>query len=255
MVLNEYIYVNNRRLDAYFEQISSPLAYDKVPSIKVKLSLTGLEVGGEQSQNARAFSMHEKISKLQTYLKGHNQILNHSPFIGQSEAQPFVLESLYAKRVFIPPKSRAHDREIPEWFKGLSLWISTRPVRNDGREDGRTFLFEEAFYADSKIETASAYSALTMLRNEFVPLSEFTVAAQTLVCSKSDQDESNLKFSENPLEFLAGLGAIIASDERLITSLYRLRTYFLEPTNLINGKKWKPNVVGYPIFITAGSTA
>ena len=35
--ITEYIYVNGPRLDAYFEQISSPVAYDKVPSIDVRL--------------------------------------------------------------------------------------------------------------------------------------------------------------------------------------------------------------------------
>ncbi len=30
MPLVEYLYVDERRLDAYFEQISSPVTYDKV---------------------------------------------------------------------------------------------------------------------------------------------------------------------------------------------------------------------------------
>ncbi len=31
MALVEYLYVDDKRLDSYFEQISSPVTYDKVP--------------------------------------------------------------------------------------------------------------------------------------------------------------------------------------------------------------------------------
>jgi hypothetical protein len=247
MELSEYIYVNTQRLDAYFEQISSSLAYDKVPKISVDFSLLGPKVGAEQTRNARGFSTHEKITKLVQYLMKHDQLLNDSPFLTASDDKPFVMHNLYAKRVFIPPI--ADSLKVPDWFKGLSMWISTRSSNNEGR----VYLLEGLRHADNKIEFISAYSSLNMLRQEFLVLSEFSIVAGTLNDRVlSDEDESAVTFSTNPLEFLAGLGAQLIPEERYITSLYRLRTHFLEKIHSGSEKKWKPNVVGYPIFIAAG---
>ena len=52
MKLAEYIYVDERRLNSYFEQLSSPIAYDKVPTWKASLSLTGPTAGGAQPPSA-----------------------------------------------------------------------------------------------------------------------------------------------------------------------------------------------------------
>jgi len=246
VALSEYIYVNTQRLDAYFEQISSPFAYDKVPSISVDFSLLGPKVGAEQTRNARAFNTHEKITKLLAYLGKHDQILNDSPFLEASDDKPFVMHNLYAKRIFIPPI--ADSLKVPDWFKGLGMWISTRSSNNDGR----VYLLEDLRQADGKIEFMSAYSSLNMLRQEFVILSEYSIVAGTLNDSVLPDEDQSVAFSTNPLEFLARLGAQLLPEERYITSLYRIRTFFLEQSHSEGEKKWKPNVVGYPIFITAG---
>ena len=46
MSLIEYVYVDEKRLDAYFEQISSPVTYDKVPEWNADISITGPKAGG-----------------------------------------------------------------------------------------------------------------------------------------------------------------------------------------------------------------
>ena len=51
MSLEEYLYVDDRRLDTYVEQLGAPIAYDKVPTWTAKLSLLGparaeVNVGG-----------------------------------------------------------------------------------------------------------------------------------------------------------------------------------------------------------------
>jgi hypothetical protein len=49
--LTEYLYCDEHSLDSYFEQISHPVAYDKVPVWKAALSLTGPTAGCKGSGN------------------------------------------------------------------------------------------------------------------------------------------------------------------------------------------------------------
>ena len=246
MALTEYIYVNTPRLDAYFEQISSPLAYDKIPTISVSLSLVGPKAGAVQSRNARAFTTHEKITKLVKYLREHDQLLDNVPFAEASDNKPFVMHDLHANRVFIPPIT---DRAgVPDWFKGLGLWISN-PTET---YQGRVYLLEDLRQADREIEFISAYSSLNMLRQEFLILSDLSIAGGVLNGRTSSvEHESEVSFSANPLEFLARLGAHLNPEARHITTLYRLRAHFYEESGSETEKKWKPTIVGYPVFISS----
>jgi len=68
MALKEYLYIDERRLNSYFEQISSPVKYDKVPVWKASISLTGPNAEGQQARFARPYTKHEKIEKLNEYV-------------------------------------------------------------------------------------------------------------------------------------------------------------------------------------------
>ncbi|MDV3352755.1 hypothetical protein QGP82_29045 [Leptothoe sp. LEGE 181152] len=71
--LIEYIYIDHKRLDSYFEQISeSPIAYDKVPTWKGGVGLTNLGSEVTQSRFPRPFTTHEKVSNLLEYLRKGN---------------------------------------------------------------------------------------------------------------------------------------------------------------------------------------
>jgi hypothetical protein len=248
--ITDYIYINTARLDAYFEQISSPVAYDKVPSFNVRLSLTGASVGGTQSKQGRQFTTHEKISRLLEHIRKHDQLID-TPFVGGSDSQPFLLESFYARKVFIPPKM--DDLQTPEWLKkGLNFWISTGAAeRSWGVPNGRIYLLEDIKNPD-QMDSVSSWTALSMLRQEYLLFAEYTVAAQYLDDHYSqDEDEFNVKFSENPFTSLAEMGAKVLAEERRITSLFRQRKNFNEPVYENGTKKWRPNIVGYPVFIAA----
>ena len=58
MTLVEYLYVDERRLASYFEQISPVVAYDGVPSWSAGVGLTGIHVDRGQEKHARAFTNH-----------------------------------------------------------------------------------------------------------------------------------------------------------------------------------------------------
>ena len=67
MPLIEYLYVDERRLNSYFEQISSPVGYDKVLVWNAELSLKGPEAEGTQARFARPSTTHEKVTALMKF--------------------------------------------------------------------------------------------------------------------------------------------------------------------------------------------
>ena len=76
--LKEYLYVDQVRLDAYFEQISDPIAYDKVPVWKAGLTLTGPAAENQQARFARPFTRVEKIRRLLRFLQTNQQASRES---------------------------------------------------------------------------------------------------------------------------------------------------------------------------------
>ena len=69
MVLTDYVYVEDNRLNRYFEQISSPVKYETVPIWSGEFSLTGPKAGGTQARFPREKTQHEKISELTEHLE------------------------------------------------------------------------------------------------------------------------------------------------------------------------------------------
>ena len=53
MSLIEYIYIDKSRIDGYFEQISDPVRYDKVPVWNASLGLTGPRAEASQTRQGQ----------------------------------------------------------------------------------------------------------------------------------------------------------------------------------------------------------
>jgi hypothetical protein len=111
----EYLYIDNRRLDNYFEQISSPMRYDKVPTWNVELSLIGPKVAGTQTRLGRAPTTHEKIQQFVDYIRSNNLTTSERPsFLRDSGLEKlFVTETLSARRVHIKCADEV-----------LNIWVS-----------------------------------------------------------------------------------------------------------------------------------
>ena len=217
------------------------------------LSLTGVEVGGTQTREGRPFTTHEKITKLLEHLRKHEQM-----------PAPFMLETFYARKVFIPPAIEG-TKQPNELQKGLGFWISTRVTEGDLNSelspnkdihpdqcDGKIYLLEEMRSCDDQHERwMSSYSALTMLRDEFLDSSEFKDTAKLLPYAERrtpERDQIDHGFFSNPFGFLDKLGAKILPEERHITSLFRIRMMFSDSDP---DGKWRRNLVGYPVFIAS----
>jgi hypothetical protein len=106
MELVEYLYVDEKRLDTYFEQISSPVTYEKVPEWNAEISITGPKAGGKQARFARPYTTHEKISALTKHLEDKGLVEYERPGAKKAKdlGRMFRIERCRAKRVFIPPE-------------------------------------------------------------------------------------------------------------------------------------------------------
>src|ERR1039457_1290260 len=115
--VNEYLFIDKVRVDAYFEQLASTVKLVKLPAWKVAFGLTGPTVEGTQSTAIQTYGVHEKVSTLISKL---------NPFRGEPTAfhgddGDFVFETMNATRAFIPTGvSKRQD------FPGVAIWLATR---------------------------------------------------------------------------------------------------------------------------------
>jgi hypothetical protein len=262
MPLVEYLYVDDQRLEAYFEQISSPVTYDKVPTWNAEIGFTGPKAGGAQQRFARPYTRHEKISKLTKYLEDEGLVEYERADRPISDAEKaFRLETCQAKRVFIPAKQRDSS------LGGLCLWISLMD-RGSGHgasqeqryrqrlPSGNLYLLEGYRDADPP-ELAyvhSPYSSLQLLTGGGLA----RLGSDDSGASRYDDFEPDLSYtsayrgsgrsSVDPTEVLSQHGAQVGP-ARKIRSLYRIRATFTEPTE----PKFTLATFGYPIFIAEGT--
>ncbi len=125
MSIREYIYIDDRRLTTYFDQISDPVSYDKVPQWKAAIGITGPSAEGIQMRAGRPFTRHEKLTTLVQHLTDKKLLALRRPSYSELNEDPrsinsvFRLETLAATEVFLPSESdNATTRH------GLKMWIS-----------------------------------------------------------------------------------------------------------------------------------
>jgi hypothetical protein len=248
MGLLEYLYVDEKRLDSYFEQISSPITYDKIPTWKISLNLTGPTVEGGHERQSRQFTKHEKITTLLKHLEKNGLVDTYRPSGRErwDTAQVFRLETCRALRVFIPPKPESSSS-----FSGLGLWISYAPHPKHNRLEGgpptgALYLLEDFRHDDSNfVDYLSSFSALYVLIDEVRTEMDDTVAGEALI--ENRRNPAGISFSLHPDKFLAALGGQVGP-ARLVQCLYRIRTTLndsgSQPRNAVV-------TIGYPIFMVA----
>jgi hypothetical protein len=139
MEIAEYLYMDHARVNSYFEQVSSPVNYDKIPVWKVALGLAGPSVESTQQRSARPFTEHEKLSKLATAL----------PRAGPESL--FGLSTGQARRATI---SLEKDN-----LKGITFWI----CQHNRKAKHRLYLIESATVKDERMQLFSGFSAMRVL--------------------------------------------------------------------------------------------
>ena len=245
--LVDYLFVDRRRLDDYFEQIipaARPRRRGKSTE-KVSLSVTGPSV--ETSIETAEPSTHDKIVALRTLLALSGNLLGRRPpqipDRGTTRLPQFVLERMRARKVILP---RQLLSAVPS-LREFSVWVSDPDP--DDFTDGHwdfcgTFLYLTEMFIDEGVfgTTYSGCSALQALLN----------AATGRPFLERNFDEPYGRYSAlHPVEKLTALGAQ-TSDERTIDVLYRPRYMTNEQCYVIGGTERRVHdLLAYPIYIAA----
>jgi hypothetical protein len=229
--LREYLYIDRARLDSYFEQISTPVTYDKVPIWKTGIALTGPSAEGQQARFARPFTQHEKIQRVREYLHGNTW--------------PFATLVGTASRVTVPANA-GYSR-----LRGLALWVA-REANN--RDDPKTVCLLEDYKRDpdpdDPVYDGSIYSALVVLLTDMAlqhqsSASEDDIDRQTCEPYPKEGGTVDQQFHRDPIAFLLTKGARVGAEHR-IESLYRTR--FTGEAKRSDGIGYEVTI-GYPIWI------
>jgi len=234
----EYLFVDERRLDSYVEEIAGPVAFDAVPTYKASLSLTGPAVEVSRERRARDFTVHEKLGKLLAHLE-RGGLLEHGRAADPFEDKPtFRLETCVAARALLPPSPGAPP---------FALWICDPPDAEpppERREIGLLYLVEDFRGDDFEGAGHVAISGNTALQMLLLEREENTrrPLEESGLGSRSGREAD---FATRPLELLADLGARVTAPRRIRT-LYRVRATFAE-----EHRDFALVTVGYPIFVAA----
>jgi hypothetical protein len=156
--LTEYLFLDEPRIERYFQQLSAPVRYDKLPVWKVALGLTGPSVEGTQSRPGREFSFNEKLEEVVTHMESEGLIGTSRHSLRNRDDKPFVRETLFARRARIERKE-----------KTLTIWISLQPDEQTVPEDfpsGALYLIEDFRGDDEYPHMVSGYSSLWLLAGE-----------------------------------------------------------------------------------------
>ena len=241
--LIEYLYIDERRLDEYFEQISPPVMYDKVPIWKTVLGLFGPKVEATQSRPGRPFTTHEKVTRFHHHLKKDKLLIEHRPVEpfemelrdDSNSSNQFRLEQMSAQRV----RLNKVDEDIE-----INIWVSLQPdrqIKESRSAVGALFLIEDFRGNDDRVTRISGFSSLWFLVQEMKPLIEL---ANSNIFDQADKIED--RFGEDPIGTLKDLGAQFGPSRR-IQATYRIRVCGME----MGARDHATTTVGYPIVISA----
>jgi hypothetical protein len=235
--LIEYLYVDERRLDSYVEQIGPPIKYDKIPLWSAELSLTGPRASGSQHQHARPWTTHEKIQLLVKHLCSSRQIVKGAPRGSGDDIGPqFGVLISDAFPVLLPP------HESKPNFGGLRLWVSWH--RHISRSDWYLTCLIEDDRAPDQPYSPGALSPFSTL-GALLRAGTLSGIGDTILV-----DEANSEvFDSAPGERLRELGGAVGS-ERKVTALFRVRSRGVKPIRA--HARVVHTVIGYPIFIAEG---
>lgn len=240
--LREYLHIDYRRIDSYFEQISDPIKYDKVPVWKIGMKLTGPSAEGSQVRPGRSYTIQEKIDAILKHL-------HEKQLLGGKNEGAFNLEKRLATQILIPAKKRGLGK--PSLIR---VWISlgnklSLEKGNQGSLNNLILLEDHPVSDDSPWYcAASAYTALLLLGQE-IQEAGYKELAAPLSNPRTSLDTEE-KFAHDPIGFLERLSGRLGS-KRLVLALYRVRTSLGQVRRVLNSDFKADWVVGYSIFIAA----
>jgi hypothetical protein len=242
--LREYLFIDEKRLDLFIDQLETPMLSPTKRTKKVGLSLAGPNIEISEENNRGKLNVHEKIEHLVRALRNRGLLRDKRPQDDHSRAGTFVLETMRARKVVIP---NAHLKATPG-IKHLAVWISDPDPSVFSSEPWvwrGSFLYLTELWLDSQDEGQmwSGRSALQAIAN-------LADGRELLENAKMESWEPLGRGSyDHPVEKLRKCGALVG-DQRQIMSLYKIRYSSNEQCYRWEAEERRVNdVLGYPLFI------
>jgi len=236
--LREYLFVDRRRVNAYFDQIKlgqNRLHVEKASAWSMSLALLELGAKGTEALSFRDPTIIEKLDEVERFIREHFLAL-------ENEERDFVAGE------FVNVECDAHRTVInaSASARTVAMWLSTD--ESSAALGRRWLLLENDQEADAEPELSyynrlSPYSLLGQ-----IALVAMLALREKLVVNALDRFEEGNQL--NPFEFLDTLGANPLPARR-IRALCRVRgvTYHSMPSlNADHGAKCD-GVAAYPIFV------
>jgi hypothetical protein len=253
VTLIEHLYVDVRRVNTYFQQISNPEKRETNASLSIGIALTGPQVSAGVNETRRQYTDQEKLSSVITFLQQSGQLLIGPPrdptdvWKRGSGSGLYVTEVCNSTTVVIHSQSNT-PQALTLWISRASDrqpaidWPDTQPSASgmDARPVGALYLLEDLFGTDAPgVRIASAYSTLLIMGNEVSEtgnsIREFATHGDTTAPDR---------FAQDPVGFLGRLGARIGATKR-VRATYRVRNVFIESADA----RMETVTIGYPIVI------
>lgn len=208
MIWKDYSYIDEKRINTYYEQIASSSTAESAMSSQFSIwpywvNEDKLVISSEEIQPA--YSLYEKAHAVEQYIKHSSQFSSkrHSP---QLKARDFVYfeETVLTQKVVLSEK--------------LSLWISENTwlgTEVNRKTHGHLILAEGTKGNDGEVDFHGGWSTYQMIsRHENVSL----------------EGVDTNKFSLNPIHVLNSMDFSV-SEPKKITALYRVRSTCLDQAN------------------------
>jgi len=236
--LAEYLFLDKPRIERYFQQLSEPVKYDKLPVWKIALSLTGPAVEGTQTHPGREFSFQEKLQKVLDHIQGNGLLSGVRPSLFNEAGREFHSE----KTPFIAETLSARQARIEREGKILTIWVSLQPntFSSDNRFQPTALYLIEDFRGDDEFPSMrSAYSSLWLLAGELRWTNSPSLVSSINELRKQD---ATSHFAIDPIGSLKSIGAEFGP-ERDIHTIYRFRASCFD--------KYVESLttIGYPLLI------
>ncbi len=259
MQLREYIYIDERRVNSYAEQLHPGKVIDKAPEWTAEVSIAGVKASGTQKSVPRDMTIHEKIQLVENSLTAAKPPLlcqldstyYYPMFSGESTR--FVRGEMVAQRLRLDGnvEEDTDARSIIVWgaaapdqdpglISNHSLWRGVCLVEDFPRDDRAPL--------SARLSTYSAFAGLlAAMSSEFLAANQHAhdlVETQSRSMGSLREDIMSLCSDPeicgiDPVSILEGVGAKRIGGPRQISTLFHIRQY----------STWQ--TLGYPIYITA----
>ncbi|GEP52280.1 hypothetical protein FNO01nite_29520 [Flavobacterium noncentrifugens] len=252
--ISEFIYIDERRLNSYVEQINpSSMKYEKIPEWTADLSLISPKITSSRKTYPRNLTTYEKLEILIDFLDKNNFVNKDVTDLIYSFSNdytvdyvPFAWHKITATRLIIQPENESSPC--------IYIWVYSN-YNKDSEKRINICLMEDFIHDDISLPRIpiSVYSSLIgMLINQYDIFKQTTILNNeefSAIKKLNNYHEYSKKYSvlmskfigQNVIDVLVNAGAKIISPNRDIEVLYRFR----ECQCLNSGTQ----IFGYPLVI------